>query len=110
MQTEENITSTHKPSFDELPEMVFNLGKRFAKFEQLILTLIPEKKPIEDQELTIEQAGSRLHLKSRKSVMKLIHSQRLSAYKLSGSWRILDSEIERYKDQQRRRTNNSGCR
>ena len=107
---EENITSTHKPSFDDLPEMVFNLVKQFARFEQLLVILVQEKKSVEDQELTIKEAGPRLHLKSRDSVMKLIHSGKLPAYKLSGSWRILVSEIEKYKQGQRRRTNNSGCR
>lgn len=99
---EDILNSSPKPSFDAMPEMVFNLEKRCARIEQILLSQNSARPISISEELTIEQAGVHLHLKSRHSVTKLINSGKLSGYKLSGRWRILASEIERYKEEHRK--------
>lgn len=84
------------PTFNDLPFEIYKLTNEVRELKALILTQNKVSAQGDDPLYTIPEAARKLHLKSRSSVYRLIHSQELQSIKISGKRFIKASDIHNF--------------
>jgi excisionase family DNA binding protein len=84
------------PTFNDLPFEIYKLTNEVRELKALILTQNKVSAQGDDPLYTVPEAARKLHLKSRSSVYRLIHSQELQSIKISGKRFIKASDIHNF--------------